>query len=52
MESTSANTLTDVADVDSSNEVVMEYLPGTHLAVGWLREDYCDSYTWYLGMVF
>ena len=30
----------------------MEYLPGTHLAVGWLREDYCDSYTWYLGMVF
>ena len=32
MEGTSANTKTDEADVDSSNEAVMEYLPGTHLA--------------------
>lgn len=30
----------------------MEYLPGVHLAAAWLIEDSCDSYTWYLGMVF
>lgn len=52
MEGTSANTITDIADVDSSNEAVMEYLPGVHLAAGWLIEDCCALYTWYLGMVF
>ena len=51
MEDTSANTLTHVANADLSNEAVMEYLPVMHLAVQRLREDCCDSYTWYLGMV-
>ena len=48
MEGTSVHTLTDVADIDSSNEAVMEYILGAHLAVAWHREDCSDSYTWYL----
>ena len=46
MEGTSANTLTDVADVDSSNEAVMVHTLLLH------GSDYCDSYTCYLRMVF